>query len=149
MSFDFDAAVTAPFRIQPGLRRLAPGALHLTPLDPGSRQQREKLAVLSAFAEVCAQQMRSNDRLGRYGGEEFLLIMPGSDLTQVPQVFTRLRTAIQQIHVAGLLAGRTLTFSMGAVEVSGPPDDLDNLMKRADDALYRAKQGGRDRYELG
>ena len=49
MSFDFDAAVTAPFRMQPGLRRMAPGALHLTPLVPGSRQQREKLAVLSAF----------------------------------------------------------------------------------------------------
>jgi hypothetical protein len=49
MSFDFDAAVTAPFRMQPGLRRLAPGAVQLTPLAPGSRHQREKLAVLSAF----------------------------------------------------------------------------------------------------
>lgn len=50
MSFDFDAAVQAPFRMQPGLRRLAPGATQLTPLGPGSRHQREKLAVLSAFA---------------------------------------------------------------------------------------------------
>ncbi|MBZ8139849.1 hypothetical protein CLD22_08045 [Rubrivivax gelatinosus] len=50
MSFDFDAAVTAPFRMQPGLRRLAPGARQLSPLAPGSRHQREKLAVLSAFA---------------------------------------------------------------------------------------------------
>jgi dimethylamine monooxygenase subunit A len=49
MSFDFDAAVVAPFRMQPGLRRLAPGARQLTPLAPGSRHQREKLAVLSAF----------------------------------------------------------------------------------------------------
>jgi diguanylate cyclase (GGDEF)-like protein len=106
-------------------------------------------AVLSAFADVCAQQMRSNDRLGRYGGEEFLLIMPGSALTQVPQVFARLRNAIEQIDVPGLPAGRALTFSMGVVESSGPADDLDGLMKRADDALYRAKQGGRDRYELG
>ena len=50
MHFDFDAAVTAPFRMQPGLRRLAPGSAQLTPLGPGSRHQREKLAVLSAFA---------------------------------------------------------------------------------------------------
>lgn len=106
-------------------------------------------AVLSAFAEVCAQQLRSNDRLGRYGGEEFLLIMPGSDLTQVPQVFSRLRDAIRQINVPGLPPGHSLTFSMGAVEVMGPADDLERLIKRADDALYRAKQGGRDRYELG
>ena len=106
-------------------------------------------AVLSAFAEVCSHQLRSIDRLGRYGGEEFLLIMPGSDLTQVPQVFTRLRNAIQQIDVPGLPPGRALTFSMGAVEAMGPADDLDRLIKRADDALYRAKLGGRDRYELG
>lgn len=49
-SFDFDAAVTAPFRMQPGLRKLPPGSAHLTPLAPGSRHQREKLAVLSAYA---------------------------------------------------------------------------------------------------
>ena len=47
--FDFDAAVTSPFRMQPGLRRLAEGAPQLTPLQPGSRHQREKLAVLTAF----------------------------------------------------------------------------------------------------
>ncbi len=50
MHFDFDAAVSAPFRMQPGLRKLAPGAQQLTPARPGSRHQREKLAVLSAFA---------------------------------------------------------------------------------------------------
>lgn len=50
MPFDFDAAVQAPFRMQPGLRRMPPGAVHLSPLAPGSRHQREKLAVLSAFA---------------------------------------------------------------------------------------------------
>lgn len=49
MAFDFEAAVQAPFRMQPGLRRLQPGTAQLTPLDPGSRHQREKLAVLSAF----------------------------------------------------------------------------------------------------
>ena len=51
MSFDFDVAVNPPFRMQPGLRRLAPGSAQLTPLAPGSRHQREKLAVLSAFAD--------------------------------------------------------------------------------------------------
>lgn len=50
MPFDFDAAVVAPFRMQPGLRRMAPAAPHLTPAAPGSRHQREKLAVLGAFA---------------------------------------------------------------------------------------------------
>jgi dimethylamine monooxygenase subunit A len=49
MAFHFEAAVQPPFRMQPGLRRLAPGAVQLTPMQPGSRHQREKLAVLSAF----------------------------------------------------------------------------------------------------
>lgn len=49
MAFDFDSAVTAPFRMQPGLRRVAAGSPQLTPLPPGSRHQREKLAVLSAY----------------------------------------------------------------------------------------------------
>jgi len=48
-SFDFDAAVSAPFRMQPGLRRLSAGSSQLSPLPPGSRHQREKLAVLTAF----------------------------------------------------------------------------------------------------
>ena len=57
MSFDFDAAVVAPFRMQPGLRRLDAGAPQLTPMAAGLQAQREKLAVLSAFAEqaLCAQ----------------------------------------------------------------------------------------------
>jgi dimethylamine monooxygenase subunit A len=57
MPFDFDAAITAPFRMQPGLRRMAPGVLQLTPVAPGSRHQREKLAVLSALWQqaLCAQ----------------------------------------------------------------------------------------------
>jgi dimethylamine monooxygenase subunit A len=57
MGFDFDAAVTAPFRMQPGLRRMAAGDRHLTPsVAPNrgtARHLREKLAVLSAFAH-CA-----------------------------------------------------------------------------------------------
>ncbi len=48
MAFDF-ASITAPFRMQPGLRKLRPGALHLTPNRPGSRALREKLAVLTSF----------------------------------------------------------------------------------------------------
>jgi len=86
MSFDFPAAVVAPFRMQPGLRRLEASALHLTPLAPGSRHQREKLAVLSAFAHqalvalpgfdptpaiarVCEQAAREHPRAFRFDGQ--------------------------------------------------------------------------------
>lgn len=59
--FDFDAAVAAPFRMQPGLRRLQAGLPQLTPLQPGSRHQREKLAVLSAYWQQALQQATGFD----------------------------------------------------------------------------------------
>ncbi len=59
--FDFDTAVSAPFRMQPGLRRLPAGAPQLTPLAPGSRHQREKLAVLSAYWAQALQQQAGFD----------------------------------------------------------------------------------------
>ena len=76
MSFDFDAAVTAPFRMQPGLRRVSPGTAQLTPLAPGSRHQREKLDVLSAFPGLSLLQRQgfdpwpALDRLARHAAEE-------------------------------------------------------------------------------
>ena len=61
MPFDFDAAVSAPFRMQPGLRRMAADSAHLTPLVPGSRHQREKLAVLWAYREQALLQREGFD----------------------------------------------------------------------------------------
>lgn len=105
--------------------------------------------VLRAFAELAARQRRSQDRVGRLGGEEFLVVMPGADLTHVPSVFERLRRAVQELRIPGVPEGRKITFSMGAAEVRGVADDLDSVIQRADRALYRAKQAGRDRFETG
>jgi diguanylate cyclase (GGDEF)-like protein len=105
--------------------------------------------VLRAFAELAARQRRSQDRVGRLGGEEFLVVMPGADLTHVPSVFERLRRAFQELRIEGIPEGRAVTFSMGAAQMRGVADDLDSIMQRADSALYRAKQAGRDRFETG
>lgn len=105
-------------------------------------------AVLTAFADACQAELRSVDRLGRFGGEEFLLVMPGSGTEQMAQVFQRLRNALQAIDLKGMPAGRKLTFSMGAVSTRSAGDSLDDLIQRADRALYRAKENGRDRLEL-
>jgi diguanylate cyclase (GGDEF)-like protein/PAS domain S-box-containing protein len=105
-------------------------------------------AVLVAFADTCQQQLRSNDCIGRFGGEEFLLVMPGSGAAQIPGLFERLRSAVKRIRVQGVPASRLLTFSMGAAVLDPKLDTLDTLIKRADEALYRAKQSGRDRVEM-
>lgn len=76
MNFDFNAAVQPPFRMQPDLRRLADGAPQLTPLEPGCRHQREKLAVLCAHPQRALVSMAGFDAapalaaLARHAAEE-------------------------------------------------------------------------------
>lgn len=105
-------------------------------------------AVLIAFANACQKELRTNDKLGRFGGEEFLLIMPGSGAEQIPAVFERLRNSVQALNVVGLPPDRKLTFSMGAVAKTLTTDQTEELIQRADRALYRAKEAGRDRLEM-
>ncbi len=105
--------------------------------------------VLKAFADASIRQLRTQDRLGRFGGEEFLLVMPGADLEQIPYVFERLRKAYAEAAIPGVTPGRTYTFSLGAAEARSVADDLESLIQRADRALYRAKHSGRDRFETG
>ncbi|MDX2220620.1 MAG: GGDEF domain-containing protein [Burkholderiales bacterium] len=105
-------------------------------------------AVLIAFANACQKELRANDKLGRFGGEEFLLVMPGSGAEQIPAVFERLRQGVQALQVTGMPPGRKLTFSMGAVAKTLSTDQTEELIQRADRALYRAKEAGRDRLEM-
>lgn len=103
MHFDFDAAVTAPFRMQPGLRRLGAGATQLTPLPAGSRHQREKLAVLSSFwpqallvrdgfdasaalAAVCNQGAQEHPGAWAWDGQRAQALWLGTAVTAAGQV---------------------------------------------------------------
>jgi diguanylate cyclase (GGDEF)-like protein len=104
--------------------------------------------VLRAFAQAGLHAMRSVDRLGRFGGEEFVLVMPGVASDTVAAVFTRLRNAVGEMRALGYPANRPLTFSLGATAARPGDPDLDSIIKRADEALYRAKNLGRDRFEV-
>jgi hypothetical protein len=110
MTFDFDAAVSTPFRMQPGLRRLAPGAAQLTPLTPGSRHQREKLAVLSAFhaQALCA--------LPGFDATPALHALCAHAATEQPQAWTweGMTAAARTLGVAVDEAGRIEQRSAGA-----------------------------------
>ncbi len=105
-------------------------------------------AVLTAFASTCQKQLRAEDRIGRYGGEEFLLILPNFSLQQMSTFFDALRDEVRKIRSPELPAEHVLAFSMGVAETDDAAD-VDSLIKRADDALYKAKASGRDRFEIG
>lgn len=91
--------------------------------------------------------LRSYDLAGRYGGEEFLVLLPGCDLTQVPRRMNQLLEAMRRRPVVISGDEINLTCSIGATTFRPERDlpDLHELLRRADDALYRAKNSGRNR----
>jgi diguanylate cyclase (GGDEF)-like protein len=100
--------------------------------------------VLEAFARAAAGVMRGQDRVGRWGGEEWLLVLPGTPLEEMPAVFERLRQALAAQVVPGLPRPHGVTFSMGAAQRQAGQDTVDALIAEADHQLYRAKAQGRD-----
>jgi diguanylate cyclase (GGDEF)-like protein len=100
--------------------------------------------VLQAFAAAAHGVLRGQDRIGRYGGEEWLLVMPGTRAGELAPVFERLRTALAAQNVAGMPQPHGVSFSMGGAEVRAGIDSLDALIAEADSQLYRAKAHGRD-----
>lgn len=104
--------------------------------------------ILQEFYARCVAQLRVTDLLARWGGEEFLLFMPRTELSQVQGIFDRLRDAVGEIRVEGAPEDWRLTFSMGVV-MATTGGDLQEHVDAADAALYRAKNAGRDRLVVG
>ncbi len=102
-------------------------------------------AVLRALAEAAQGVLRGQDRLGRWGGEEWLLVMPGTAAAEVPAVFERLRSRFAATAADGIAGAHGCTFSMGAASLAPQTGSLETLVAECDRQLYRAKQEGRDR----
>jgi two-component system cell cycle response regulator len=105
--------------------------------------------VLKAAGQRFGAQLRSYDALGRYGGEEFLAVLPGCDASTAARVAERMRSALSDVSVEAGGHSVPVTASFGvAVADKGSELGLDALIAAADDALYRAKRGGRNRVEV-
>jgi diguanylate cyclase (GGDEF)-like protein len=101
--------------------------------------------VLKEFARLSAQALRSCDMLGRWGGEEFLLVMPDAALDVAQADLERLRTLMGAIQLPPLTgSGLMVSLSAGIAEFSPNVRSLDDLIARADRAMYAAKNAGRD-----
>jgi diguanylate cyclase (GGDEF)-like protein len=106
-------------------------------------------AVLREAARRMQQVLRLYDAVGRYGGEEFLVIIPGCPIDVAVKVAERIRGRVAQLPVQTTEGTIVLTCSLG-VTVSQPekPTEINDLIRAADAALYRAKNSGRNRVEL-
>jgi diguanylate cyclase (GGDEF)-like protein len=103
--------------------------------------------VLRAFAVLAGRALRSSDVVCRYGGEEFGVILPATDAAESLRVAERMRAAVQDATFTGT-DGRDLgevTASFGVDTFEDGPVSRGELIRRADEALYAAKEGGRNR----
>ena len=97
------------------------------------------------LARTVNEVLRGQERLGRWGGDEWLLVMPGTAIDEMPGVFDRLRDQLAGQHLPGLPMPHGVTFSMGAVSLGEPFDSIETLVEEAERQLLRAKAEGRDR----
>ena len=106
--------------------------------------------VLVAIAKAAQSGLRSFDVVARYGGEEFLLVLPETPLAGGMAVAERLRAAVQSLAFAPPMECLSATVSLGVASYpSAQVDSASALFRQADEALYRAKQNGRNRVEHG
>ena len=103
--------------------------------------------VLQRFAEVGRQVLRSSDVLARWGGEEFLLMLPATTAEQAVLVVERMRESFARASFDGIAAGLKVTFSAGLSACDGALAP-EQCIERADQAMYRAKSEGRNRTVL-
>jgi diguanylate cyclase (GGDEF)-like protein/PAS domain S-box-containing protein len=104
--------------------------------------------VLRAVADACRRELRKTDILGRFGGEEFAVIFVETGLSEARRVADRLLAAVAASALTVSGAAIATTVSAGIVERRAD-ETLEVALKRADDALYRAKQAGRNQVAAG
>lgn len=104
-------------------------------------------AVLVAFAGAITDQVRDDDVVGRYGGEEFAVLLPGAGEAVATSVAERVRVATSRLIFPDPAQRVRVTVSAG-VAVLQPRDSAKSLLRRADSALYAAKHGGRNQVKV-
>jgi len=101
--------------------------------------------ALRTAAEVLRKNTRKMDTVSRYGGEEFMVILPNTELEDASVTATRIHSAVEN---AGIELGLPLTVSIGIAAYRRGEDNVESLLSRADRALYASKERGRNRFSV-
>jgi two-component system cell cycle response regulator len=104
--------------------------------------------VLQRFTERLSESSRPYDFVGRYGGEEFVVCLPGADISQAGSVAERMRRRVEEMRITLPDSSQSIriTGSFGVASLrAGSEETVDLITGRADDTMYRAKREGRNR----
>ena len=102
-------------------------------------------SVLVKLAEVCRENLRASDVVGRYGGEEFVILLSETDLDEARETAERLRRQLELTQVDIAQGTITFTVSIGVATKTRASLSVEQLLEQADEALLRAKREGRNR----
>lgn len=102
-------------------------------------------ALIQAIARTCAEEVRAIDTVGRLGGEEFAVVAPMTDCKGAVELAERLRERVQALSVPWEGHELRVTISVGVAQGTAKTRGFDALLSAADQALYRAKNAGRNR----
>jgi diguanylate cyclase (GGDEF)-like protein len=105
-------------------------------------------AALTAVARAIAQTVRGIDAAGRYGGEEFIVLLAEADADAAAAALNRIRAAVAALAPPRIARSVTLSAGVAVHQALFETTSLDSLVARADAALYEAKRAGRDRVAL-
>jgi diguanylate cyclase (GGDEF)-like protein len=100
--------------------------------------------VLTQVTKACSEALRTEDYVGRIGGEEYLVILPDTDIETGHLAAERVRLAVESHDFAAIHPDLSVTISIGLTELLSPEDRREDLYNRADVALFDAKNSGRN-----
>ncbi|MDT0628574.1 diguanylate cyclase [Alteromonas sp. W364] len=103
--------------------------------------------VLKLFSNILLDGKRASDMIVRYGGEEFALLAPKSSIEEATIACERIRSDIEKSDFSQFTQDRQITVSIGLTQNVAEDESVDEIIKRADSALYKAKESGRNRVE--
>ncbi len=101
--------------------------------------------ALISIAETLRRSLRKPDIVGRYGGDEFMIILPATSLEGAKNLANKLRTSVEQLELDAEAEKIKLSISIGVASCCEPVENIDTLVALADTALYASKEAGRNR----
>ena len=114
-------------------------------MGPDARRHDAGDAALKHFVKIARSALREGDLIARVGGEEFALLLPGTDNDESFGIAERVRATLETSPLIYEGKQIDMTVSMGITELDGSAFDLDQLLCTADKGLYQAKNEGRNR----